>query len=67
MDKQAKSRLLGVTLLFIGFILMTLYPYSIYFMGEKMSCQVIKATLTVVIVLLSLVMISVGVNIYRRE
>ncbi|MCE4606458.1 MAG: hypothetical protein F7B59_03905 [Desulfurococcales archaeon] len=67
MDKQAKSRLLGVTLLLIGFILMALYPYSVYFMGERMAYEVIKATLTIAVVLLSMVMVSIGVNLYRRE
>jgi hypothetical protein len=67
LDKQAKSRLLGITLLLTGFVLMTLYPYSIYFKGEKVAFEVVKATLTIAIVLLSMAMVSIGVNLYRRE
>ncbi|MCE4615265.1 MAG: hypothetical protein F7B60_07045 [Desulfurococcales archaeon] len=67
MDKQMKSRLLGITMLLAGFILMTLYPYLIYFRGEKVAFEVVKATLTVVIIFLSVVLISIGVNLYRKE
>ncbi len=62
-----KSRLLGITMLLAGFILMTLYPYLIYFRGEKVAFEVVKATLTVVIIFLSVVLISIGVNLYRKE
>ncbi len=67
MDKEAKAKLLGFTLIVLGFILMTLYPYSMYFRGGKVAEEVVKATLTLTVVLLSLAMVSLGVSLSRRE
>ena len=67
MDKEAKARLLGFTLIILGFLLMTLYPYSMYFKGDKVAEEVVKATLTLTVVFLSIAMVSLGVSLSRRE
>jgi uncharacterized membrane protein YadS len=67
LDKEAKSRLLGFTLIILGFLLMMLYPYSMYFKGDRVAEEVVKATLTLTIVLLSIAMVSLGISLSRRE
>jgi len=67
LDKEAKARLLGFTLIILGFLLMTLYPYSMYFKGDKVAEEVVKATLTLTVVFLSIAMVSLGVSLSRRE
>ncbi len=67
MDKEAKAKLLGFTLIVLGFIMMTLYPYSMYFKGDRVAKEVVKATLTLTVVFLSIAMVSLGVSLSRRE
>ncbi|MCE4617467.1 MAG: hypothetical protein F7C32_02655 [Desulfurococcales archaeon] len=60
MEKNLKKKLLGVLLILLGFAVMTIYPYLMYMVGDETSYAVIKATLTILVILIGVVMVALG-------
>lgn len=60
LEKNLKKKLLGVLLILLGFAVMTIYPYLMYMVGDETSYAVIKATLTILVILIGVVMVALG-------
>ncbi|MEB3825787.1 MAG: hypothetical protein LRS47_03860 [Desulfurococcales archaeon] len=67
MRKEAKVKLLGTVLLLIGFLLLTLYPYIMYYRGEETSFEVIRATLTLMVAIIAVAAASLGASLLKGD
>ena len=60
MERATKKRMLGALMVILGFLVMTLYPYLIYMAGERVSYETVKATITLFIVIIGMMLAAVG-------